>query len=324
MRVDSCPSLSARCLVTAPQQKDDKDAKTKTPTRRPKLTLKAQPVISMSPSKVTLRAELVGGANDYEEFYCPTVEWDWGDGTQSESTADCEPYEARKKRDQAALHGRSRLPRRALSGGGPPEAARQGRRARRRPRFRFRQRQPTRALSRFRLLLSSADSIPFSPPVDPSNQRPARVRRYRPSHQGGTAAPSPFLPAVSQSNRNNRDTWPPPGRSATARLRLRMRMIEADHFEAASLACAPGVDVGFRIHLRTGSNRPTGCACRRLRRSPSRPDQHAAALARQRLAGVGGDFVEHRADVNDPRTGYNASTAIAMPIPPPMHSAATP
>jgi hypothetical protein len=45
---------------------------------------------------VVLTAELIGGANDFEEFYCPTVEWDWGDGTQSESTSDCEPYEAGK------------------------------------------------------------------------------------------------------------------------------------------------------------------------------------------------------------------------------------
>ena len=88
----------AVCLsvaVTA-QRKDDKDAKDKDSDKKPKLTLKAQPVISMSPSKVTLRAELVGGANDYEEYYCPTVEWTWGDGTQSESTADCQPYEAGK------------------------------------------------------------------------------------------------------------------------------------------------------------------------------------------------------------------------------------
>ena len=77
-----------------PLQKDGKD--TKESDRRPKLTLKAQPLISISPSKVTLRAELVGGANDYEEFYCPTIEWDWGDGTQSESRSDCEPYEPGK------------------------------------------------------------------------------------------------------------------------------------------------------------------------------------------------------------------------------------
>ncbi len=88
-------AVGVSVAVTA-QRKDDKDAKDKDSDKKPKLTLKAQPVISMSPSKVTLRAELVGGANDYEEYYCPTVEWDWGDGTQSESTADCQPYEAGK------------------------------------------------------------------------------------------------------------------------------------------------------------------------------------------------------------------------------------
>ena len=82
------------CLSAAGlAQKDGKDVKD---DKRPKITLKAQPVISMSPSKVTLRAELVGGPNDYEEYYCPTIEWDWGDGTQSESTSDCEPYQAGK------------------------------------------------------------------------------------------------------------------------------------------------------------------------------------------------------------------------------------
>jgi hypothetical protein len=83
-------------LALPAQQRDEKDSKDKDLDKRPKLTLKAQPLISMSPSKVTLRAELIGGANDYEEYYCPTVEWDWGDGTHSESTADCEPYQQGK------------------------------------------------------------------------------------------------------------------------------------------------------------------------------------------------------------------------------------
>jgi len=77
------------------ESKDTKDGKDND-NKRPKITLKAQPIISMAPSKVTLRAELVGGANDYEEFYCPTIEWDWDDGTMSESTSDCEPYQAGK------------------------------------------------------------------------------------------------------------------------------------------------------------------------------------------------------------------------------------
>jgi hypothetical protein len=50
----------------------------------------------MTPARVVFTAELMGGANDFEEYYCPTIEWDWGDDTRSESTIDCEPYEAGK------------------------------------------------------------------------------------------------------------------------------------------------------------------------------------------------------------------------------------
>lgn len=63
---------------------------------RPRTSLKASPTVSRSPARVVLTAELIGGANDYQEYYCPTVEWDWGDGTQSESTMDCAPYEPGK------------------------------------------------------------------------------------------------------------------------------------------------------------------------------------------------------------------------------------
>jgi hypothetical protein len=89
--------VAATALTAAPAvgQKDDKDAKDQE-AKRPKVTLKAAPIVSIAPSRVVLTAELVGGANDYEDFYCPTVEWDWGDGTQSESTTDCEPYQAGK------------------------------------------------------------------------------------------------------------------------------------------------------------------------------------------------------------------------------------
>ena len=86
----------AMALAAAPlaAQKDDKahdqDA------RRPKITLKATPIVSIAPSRVILTAELVGGANDFEDFYCPTIEWDWGDGTQSSSSADCDPFEPGK------------------------------------------------------------------------------------------------------------------------------------------------------------------------------------------------------------------------------------
>jgi hypothetical protein len=64
--------------------------------QRPKLSLKAQPNVGIAPARVVLTAELTGGPNDFQEFYCPTVLWDWADGTESESTFDCEPYEVGK------------------------------------------------------------------------------------------------------------------------------------------------------------------------------------------------------------------------------------
>ena len=82
--------------TSASAQKADKDSKDTQDTKRPKITLKAQPVISMAPSRVVLTAELVGGANDFEDFYCAAVEWEWGDGTKSESSTDCAPYESGK------------------------------------------------------------------------------------------------------------------------------------------------------------------------------------------------------------------------------------
>jgi hypothetical protein len=82
-------------LTTVSAEKSAKDAKNQD-AGHARLTLRAQPVISMAPSRVVLTAELTGGANDAEEYYCPTVSWDWGDGTESESTADCPPYEAGK------------------------------------------------------------------------------------------------------------------------------------------------------------------------------------------------------------------------------------
>ncbi len=86
--------VSLALTVSAQNDKDkkDKDAK-ENDARRPKLNLKAQPLISIAPSRIVLTAELTGGAKDFEEYYCPTIEWEWGDGTMSESTFDCPPYE---------------------------------------------------------------------------------------------------------------------------------------------------------------------------------------------------------------------------------------
>jgi hypothetical protein len=64
--------------------------------KRPKISVKASPAMGISPARVVASADLTGGANDYEEFYCPSVEWEWGDDTKSTTSADCEPYEAGK------------------------------------------------------------------------------------------------------------------------------------------------------------------------------------------------------------------------------------
>ena len=64
--------------------------------KKPSLSLKASPSVSFAPARVVVVAEVKGGADDSDEFYCPTVEWEWGDLTTSTVEADCEPYEAGK------------------------------------------------------------------------------------------------------------------------------------------------------------------------------------------------------------------------------------
>jgi hypothetical protein len=63
---------------------------------KPSLSFKATPPVGFSPLRVRIVVDVRGGADDYAEFYCPSIEWDWGDGTISESSEDCDPYEAGK------------------------------------------------------------------------------------------------------------------------------------------------------------------------------------------------------------------------------------
>lgn len=60
--------------------------------KKPSLSLKATPAVSFAPARIVVVAEVKGGADDNEEFYCPTLEWEWGDLTTSTAEADCEPY----------------------------------------------------------------------------------------------------------------------------------------------------------------------------------------------------------------------------------------
>ena len=61
---------------------------------RPELTLRARPNLAFAPAEISFTGFLQGGADDHEDFYCVSAEWDWDDGTKSESIFDCEPYEA--------------------------------------------------------------------------------------------------------------------------------------------------------------------------------------------------------------------------------------
>ena len=62
--------------------------------KKPSLSLRASPPVGISPLRVRLTAELRGGDDDFADFYCPTIEWDFGDDGISGSSEDCEPYKA--------------------------------------------------------------------------------------------------------------------------------------------------------------------------------------------------------------------------------------
>lgn len=67
---------------------------------KPSVALKANPPVGFSPLKVHASVEIRGGPDDYAAFYCPAIEWDWGDDLRSESSEDCDPYQAGKTQIQ--------------------------------------------------------------------------------------------------------------------------------------------------------------------------------------------------------------------------------
>ena len=88
--------LSSTHATGAQRDADDK---------RPSLSLKATPPLGFSPLKVRAVVEVRGGADDNVDFYCAGTEWDWGDGTVSENSSDCNPYEAGKSSMQRHFSG---------------------------------------------------------------------------------------------------------------------------------------------------------------------------------------------------------------------------
>ena len=80
-------------------------AQQKPAAKKPSLSLKATPALGFAPLRVRAVVEIRDGSDDYEEFYCAAAEWDWGDGTMSENSSDCDPYEAGKSRMQRHFTG---------------------------------------------------------------------------------------------------------------------------------------------------------------------------------------------------------------------------
>ncbi|HOC18944.1 MAG TPA: hypothetical protein PKK95_11780 [Vicinamibacterales bacterium] len=66
--------------------------------KKPELIVRASPMVGFAPAKVQFLAILQGGDDDYEEYYCTGIEWDWDDDTVSQSTPDCDPYEPGESR----------------------------------------------------------------------------------------------------------------------------------------------------------------------------------------------------------------------------------
>src|SRR3970282_861343 len=65
------------------------DRKEEPKQERPSLSLSLSPRTGIAPAQVRATAEFRGGSDNFEEYYCASVEWEWDDGSLSESTTDC-------------------------------------------------------------------------------------------------------------------------------------------------------------------------------------------------------------------------------------------
>ena len=94
----TCCTLAAALAVIVPLGigAQTQQPESKPESKRPTLAVRITPPTGFTPLRVRASADVRDGSDDYPEFYCATVEWDWGDGTISENTTDCDPYEAGK------------------------------------------------------------------------------------------------------------------------------------------------------------------------------------------------------------------------------------
>jgi hypothetical protein len=86
-------AIHAAPVAGADQKTDQKVAQKQGDDKRPSLALKVTPPLGFSPLRVHASVDVRGGPDDSEDFYCPAIAWDWGDGTVSETSEDCDPYQ---------------------------------------------------------------------------------------------------------------------------------------------------------------------------------------------------------------------------------------
>lgn len=124
------------------------------------------------------------------------------------------------------------------------------------------------------------------------------------------------------------------------RARHGVRVIEAENVEPLLAGRLDGAEMIVGINLESPRALRDVRGAHAVMHVARGPDQQTAALARHRLTGVRDHFVENvlrdghviatdagTAATEQPRIArvlQSRSTAIAIPMPPPMHSAATP
>jgi hypothetical protein len=82
-------AVVAALILAAAGRAEDPEQEKK--GKRPALEVRTIPRYAFSPVHVLAIAELKGG-DDREDYYCPEVEWEWGDGGKSIQEGDCEPW----------------------------------------------------------------------------------------------------------------------------------------------------------------------------------------------------------------------------------------
>ncbi len=83
------------------------------PAGKPKVELKPNPqmaMLSIGPrASATIRFRLSVKDGGDEDYYCPRLEWEWEDGTNSVEESDCPPFEAAQATDHERTWTRSHV-----------------------------------------------------------------------------------------------------------------------------------------------------------------------------------------------------------------------